>query len=72
MCRVGAGHANHMSHKQLMELVLKDPVVRFAVEHLGAQIAVVNFDSKKADILSDTRDLQEHKGPRSQDVYLHQ
>ena len=47
---------NCASHKRSVELACKDPVVRFAVEHYGAQVVAVYPSSGVADPHAHVRD----------------
>lgn len=49
-------HKNHVNHTMSRKLALKDPVVRFAVEHLGGRVTAIYSSRPGVDIDAGSRD----------------
>ena len=57
-------------HNRLAELALKDPVVRFAVEHYGAQVVAVHPGPGEVDMHTDGQDSEDGKKSKPPNGYL--
>lgn len=65
MSKLQGGYDNRASHRRSVELAHKDPVVRFAVEHCGAQVVAVHPNPGAADLHTHVRDLEGGKKSRA-------